>query len=228
MTAPVVAAWEENTVGSGSTSLTIEKPTGTAEGDWIIIFAAQRNNPAPTLTGPSGFTAVEQLIASQTTVGCWYKQAGASEPSTYTVTSNRSQEYCVAAMRITGGDSTDALENSDISGYSAATTFTAPGVTTSVADCLILRYCAKKDGTVTITSPGDHTELFSTTIGASQFPSHASAWENFASTGDCGSADFSLSGTTEGCAVTVAFKAPAGGGATIPIFDHHYRSLRSA
>ena len=78
----------ENAVGSGVTSLTISKPTGTVAGDTMVAFIAVRPYTA-TITAPSGWTLIRDqnqttgTTSSQTT---YYKVATTSEPSSYTFT----------------------------------------------------------------------------------------------------------------------------------------------
>lgn len=76
------------TSSTGTNSLVITKPTGTASGDLIVIAAAFDGSPVfATITAPSGFTTV---INTSGGIGLpllvCYKVAGGSEPSSYTVT----------------------------------------------------------------------------------------------------------------------------------------------
>ena len=65
------------------------KPTGTVEGDLIVIWMSGDISSRPGVTWPSGFTAIYDQNDTDLGGGSWiygaYKVAGASEPSTYTV-----------------------------------------------------------------------------------------------------------------------------------------------
>ena len=65
------------------------KPSGTVEGDLIVIWFSGDTSTRPSVTWPSGFTAIYDQNDTDLGGGSWiygaYKVAGASEPSTYTV-----------------------------------------------------------------------------------------------------------------------------------------------
>ena len=65
------------------------KPSGTVEGDLIVIWFSGDSPTRPSVTWPSGFTSIYDQNDTDLGGGSWlygaYKVAGASEPSTYTV-----------------------------------------------------------------------------------------------------------------------------------------------
>ena len=65
------------------------KPSGTVEGDLIVIWMSGDTSSRPSVSWPSGFTAIYDQNDTDLGGGSWiygaYKVAGASEPSTYTV-----------------------------------------------------------------------------------------------------------------------------------------------
>ena len=65
------------------------KPSGTVEGDLIVIWMSGDTPSRPSVSFPSGFTAIYDQNDTDLGGGSWlygaYKVAGASEPSTYTV-----------------------------------------------------------------------------------------------------------------------------------------------
>jgi len=65
------------------------KPSGTVEGDLIVIWFSGDTPSRPSVTWPSGFAAIYDQNDTDLGGGSWiygaYKVAGASEPSTYTV-----------------------------------------------------------------------------------------------------------------------------------------------
>jgi len=65
------------------------KPSGTVEGDLIVIWMSGDTASRPSVSWPSGFTSIYDQNDTDLGGGSWlygaYKVAGASEPSTYTV-----------------------------------------------------------------------------------------------------------------------------------------------
>ena len=65
------------------------KPSGTVEGDLIVIWFSGDSSSRPSVSWPSGFTSIYDQNDTDLGGGSWlygaYKVAGASEPSTYTV-----------------------------------------------------------------------------------------------------------------------------------------------
>lgn len=74
---------------TGTSGLTVNKPTGTTTGDLIVMAACTRNATlaAPGAGGGAAWTEV-RLFDQDTSEMCglWYKVADGSEPSTYTAT----------------------------------------------------------------------------------------------------------------------------------------------
>lgn len=117
------------TGASGGTSLSISAPTGVANGDILLIVVAtdfQSSLGTYTVTAPAGWsaltgqvnvTAPAALASFETTLWTFWKQAGSSEPSSYSFT-------------ISDGHGTAATAAASLAAFSgAAQTFT--GVVTS-------------------------------------------------------------------------------------------------
>lgn len=85
----VNVAVSSDTQNGNITSLTIPKPTGTASGDIIIIcvYVNDSIEVRSDFTDPTGFTLITGVNQTSTTggIGAWWKRAGGSEPSSYTV-----------------------------------------------------------------------------------------------------------------------------------------------
>jgi len=77
-------------VNNGS-SFSISKPTGVASGD-VLILAITQNENTPTPVPTYGFTLIREVTAGETTntwsAHIYYRVAGGSEPSSYTVSHN--------------------------------------------------------------------------------------------------------------------------------------------
>lgn len=213
MAYPVVESYSENQEEGGSFSLTITKPTGTAEGDWLIALIGIRNSTIS--SAPSGWTQVTTGTVSNIGEAATYKKkATGSEPSDYTWSFSSSDRNLGAIVRISGADATDAVNiandatGSDYSGDPNA----CPDVTTTANECLILRFVTVDVPIVTPGVPTDHTLIFDHTAGSSFRLSNAGAYENQASAGSTGSATFTGSTSAEWVTATVAIQPAAGGG----------------
>ena len=118
-----------------------------ANGTWIVAIISD-NQPSSnnTITGGSSWTA-----ATGNTTGCrvFYKQAGASEPSTYTISyagSGKANCSCTVIFEVLNANAT----NPDVTANATSTT-TPPAVTTTgTSDISIL--CAPVSGAVAVPS----------------------------------------------------------------------------
>lgn len=122
--------------GGDSTSLAISKPSGTAEGDYLVAsIAFDREGGTPTITPPSGWTAIQSEYSS---ASLWtgYKLAGASEGSSYTWSfSGDSRAIAGGIVTIRG---VNAPSQSSERVNSATKNHTASGVTVTSANALLV------------------------------------------------------------------------------------------
>lgn len=89
--APVFVASASTQITNSTNSFSINKPTGTIQGDFMVLTASAGSNN-PTLVAPSGWTTVADAGGTNPSTLVAYKVAGASEPSSYTVTAGKSQQ----------------------------------------------------------------------------------------------------------------------------------------
>lgn len=91
---PSLVAYTQTQNASNSTSLVIAKPTGTAQGDLMIMMGASSDNGSGDWSGDTDWIEVADQGDGTATTPCLrlaYKVAGASEPSSYTFTTNGSR-----------------------------------------------------------------------------------------------------------------------------------------
>jgi len=144
------------------TTLSINKPTGVVSGDLIVIVAIsdpQGGSADPEWTTtqastpqfddssnkPTGGTTFNLIAAyhedlpanTDSCIAAWYKIAGGSEPSTYTVTGGVANEMNAWCFRIDGHDAASPIQGP---GTVASSTFASSlgitGFTTTVDDVL--------------------------------------------------------------------------------------------
>lgn len=145
------------TVASGGSPLSCPKPSGTLEGDLLLLQVSLHANISPTSL-PSGFTLVPSAeIASADNVRIYSKVAGASEPSTYDVSFATSQGSlgCIA-LYSSGGASLQFDGVSTQTNSSSANRVWA-SVTTTLANTLLCMFAALEGATGT-TPPGGASE----------------------------------------------------------------------
>lgn len=126
-----------STSAAGTTSVTVNKPTGTANGDIIVIGVVGNhsiNNASFTL---SGFT--ERMDSGAiTNCAVYTKTAGASEPSSYTVSysaSGRAAAVCMTFRSASVGVIGTVSANTTVDG-----SVTAPGITIANNGSLLLGF----------------------------------------------------------------------------------------
>lgn len=125
-------------------SYSAPKPSGVVEGDIIFVVCVVYDSTT-TITGPSGFTALtSQFTVSRSgarqTVRVYYKIAGASEPSTWSWSSSPSDVSgsFVVAYQVGTFDAASPIDGTPTTNTGNSSTMTALGVTTSVADSLLI------------------------------------------------------------------------------------------
>ncbi len=148
------------TTGSGAGgSLTINKPSGVSQDDWMFAGVSVSNSDA-TLTAPSGWTLVRS-ITDTLRLSIYRKKAGASEPSNYTWTTSVNRRMSGGIVAFSGLDDTDPihLEDGDPESGSASTSHSTPTIMTTIDDTLLLSIFADRhDNGSTWTAPSGATE----------------------------------------------------------------------
>lgn len=142
-----------NATPNTGTTITCNKPTGTASGDLLILQLTEvetSGNPLLTFTPPSGWTLIRTDGTSLLTRSCqsaiYYLVAGSSEPSSYTATiSGGTGAFGASIARITGttvGSSIPSAQN----GQAVASYFASPSYSISItppdASSLLLFFVA--------------------------------------------------------------------------------------
>jgi hypothetical protein len=167
---------DDDNAGAATGTTTLNKPTGTVEGDYLLVIAGDDNSTfSPRgfdlLTG--GATWVEHLDEGTFSTDCQLtfqgKFAGASEPSTYTLNSAVSNsEIWASIFRISGVDGTTPVNVVGTATLAGSTVSHVAGeVTTTVDDCLVFAAYSYDGGDAhpTSVSGTGWTELVERTSG---------------------------------------------------------------
>lgn len=148
----VGASQAEN--GSGSSTLVITKPTGVAEGGLMVATVTAAGTGA--VTTPSGWTVIKSLTGTTLRQVTYYKVAGGSEPASYSWSLGSSRAASGGIVDYSGVNQTVPVDaTASTSGESG--NGSAPTVTTSAADELILAVASFATGT-TVTPDASTTE----------------------------------------------------------------------
>jgi hypothetical protein len=153
------------TGATSQTELVINMPPDTVPGH--VMVATVRTRGSVTVTGaPSGWTAINPGGTGDTTNGhvyLYWKTAGESEPASYTWTFSTSSRMVGGITTFSGVDTEFPIHAHDAV-LTAATSVTAPSVTTTVPGCMLIRSYSAMTGT-----SAENLELyFVTAAGATQ------------------------------------------------------------
>jgi len=159
MAAPAFETAATNT-GSG-TSLTINKPSGTVSGDLLVVALAGEGASSATWS-LSGWTVVRNYsdlgsVGWQTNA-VMYKQAGGSEPSSYSFSATASQTVSVGGIiRISGVDSTAPVAAATYTEVATGSLDPPSSGSVTADDYLAVAVAARGDG-ASQTPPTNYTE----------------------------------------------------------------------
>ena len=148
-----------NTATNTGTSVTFTKPTGAVEGDLMIVFVVLSDDIA--ISPPSGWT---EFATTPTTFSfnsrAYYKQAGASEPSTYVFTCGVSNLWAGSISAFYSPDGVGTWTLNDDSGHKEAfeTVITTASVT-GVDSCLLVVGYGNDDDEDVAIAPTDVTTI---------------------------------------------------------------------
>lgn len=201
-------------------SVTINKPTGTVDGDLIIVGAYLESDTNTWSSVGSGFTSIaSQVNTGLFSIRLWYKWA-ASEPASWNwVPTSNNWRTVVCASYSGGGGSGDPF---DVSGGSQGdavnpvTSQTAPSVTTSTADDLLVFLYGNYSGTNVTSVTGAASNLrvsFGGLTIADANRASAGATGTTAPSGGPGSDDYA--------AMHIALLLNPGGGA-VTLYERQY------
>lgn len=148
---PIAQATTQNT--SNGTSLVINKPTGTREGDLMVAYllGGGGTQSSPGWSGPTGWTYAVNIVGGangRPFNAIAYKVAGASEGASYTFTANTSRTLAgtIATYRNAAYDASGA----NTSGLSP---LVVTAVTASVDFARVIGIAGRDAASITITGP---------------------------------------------------------------------------
>lgn len=145
----VASASTQNT--SNSNTLTINKPTGTVEGDLMVAVMADGSS-SESWTGDTGWTEVADQGTTKPSLRLAYKVAGASEGASYTFTHLRSASLsgCILTYRYAAYDT--------IGSFTTGTDpLILPGISPSESQSILIAAGARFSPSITLGTPTSMT-----------------------------------------------------------------------
>ena len=204
---------------SGTTTITINKPTGVVQGDVMIVNIAQEYSGGglidPTLTGWTKIDGKALLSGATNYRGTvLYRVAGASEGTNYTFSMSSGGSYTVgtivafSGVDVSGATPFDVTPGTITIGSNAAVSATS--ITTATANAAVIMFGMSSgsgktwSGWTTATSPGALTELYDNQ--ESGLSSVGAAWATMATPGTTGAGSATLSGAEYNGGILIALK----------------------
>lgn len=206
----------QRAAGGTAANVTITVPAGTATGD-LLVAAIAKADGSTAITPPN--TAVWTTVSegacdnTQTAATCrlgvFYHVVQAGDPGTYTFTWPASVRFYYDMLRYSGADAAAPFDASAVQvGPPDTSPATAPTVTTSVSNALVMRI-ALADTAANFTGTPASNRTNQNSGGAANGVTLAVSDAIQATAGATGTANFTMGGTPRTWrTVTVAFKPP--------------------
>jgi hypothetical protein len=116
------------------TNLTVAKPSGVAQGDFMLANIAINDGSMPSVTAPSGWTQILRTdYDTNISIVSFWKVAGASEPSSYTWQLSPQTRAEGGITRYTGVDTTNPIDAA-AGNFGHGNTATTSAITTTGAN----------------------------------------------------------------------------------------------
>lgn len=150
-TLPTFIASQVGFDGTAGTTLVINKPTGTLEGDLMVAVMGCTGTSTKDWTGATGWTEAADQGGGAPYLRVAYKVAGASEPSSYTFTVSVSAGLRAGAILTYRNAAYDA-----IGAFDTGSTIDIIGPSAAVPGCVLIAAAMTEDSQ-TITGPSGMT-----------------------------------------------------------------------
>jgi hypothetical protein len=116
--------------------VTVTAPTGIVDGE--LLYAGALTNAGSTVTPPAGWTRLTDVNVNGSLSGVFWKLA-ASESGNYTFTGQSGCSISAYILRISGVDGSNPINASNTGTGGASTAYSISGVTTTVANTLLVQ-----------------------------------------------------------------------------------------
>lgn len=168
---PKAAGLRGGTVGAAAaaTSCSVGLPTGTRDGDLLVLFVNTLSNSAGTvITPPAGFTERLLITYGLTLRKCAvYTKTANDEGESYDVTTSQSNSIILGMVAIKSNDGIATYDSISANEKTTQTTTCSRNSHTVAAKNSVLLFAAfSTDSAQSCSTPSGFTELFDQTIGS--------------------------------------------------------------
>lgn len=154
-----VASTSAAVSGVGATTVTVNVPTGTANGHVLILVASTTISDTPAT--PSGWTLaagpLETTATGSTPEMVVYRRVASSEPASYAVGGNTSIGRVAQMLAFSGVDTTTPLDATPTTAQGITTLADCPSITTVTNGAVILAIGLMDLDDVTLAAPSTYT-----------------------------------------------------------------------
>ena len=143
--------------GASTSTVTVPTPSGVAADQLLLAqLTWHDHDQTGSVSAPSGWTLIRgDDDGGEVRQWLFYKVAGASEPASYTFTSTSSDAREVAAVIAAyGGVNTSAPIDAHGGQFGSSAAMTAPSITTSTSDTLLLAFFGQREKASIAPPPG--------------------------------------------------------------------------
>ena len=153
---PLAVGSSSNGSGDGRVSITVNRPAGTSAGQ-VMLASIVISDDDPAFTAPAGWTLVRQDSIKDVLRQAVYVKVAGSEPGSYTWTVPSARRIAGGITTFDGIDVTHPVDAVGGSTNAASTGVTAPGITTTVPNTILVELAAVASNGSLI-PPGGMTE----------------------------------------------------------------------
>jgi hypothetical protein len=199
--------------GSGSASPSVSKPSGTTAGELLMVGLVFEKGAGSVPSAPAGWNWV-QTITQGNNVGLatYWKVATASEPATYVFGLTNSPKWSIGISRVIGADPVSPIDAKGKLAGNKSTTATAPSITTTVCNTLVMAFYANKRDAYW-TAPAGTNELYDAPNTQQGLTSNMMAWYERPTAGATGNKNATSSISEVWVAQHIAIRAAGFGSA---------------
>lgn len=160
-TAHAQPVWQSSATAVGTAAAaTVARPSGTVSDDLLVVGITFEKGSSETVTPPAGWTLIRRTnLANNAGMATYYKFAGASEPVSYGFGIQVGGKWAIGISRITGVNTSNPVDVSGAQTGGSSTSVTAPSVTTTVPNTLVLAFYTNRKA-ATFTAAAGTTERY--------------------------------------------------------------------
>lgn len=161
MTAPTLVGYTTTSTSStGANTITGTPPVEATAGRILLAFVLLDTSNQGINPVEGGWNRVFGLANAVNTCALFWRRVVDGDPATYTFNGTANQRMSLGLIALSGAAGGTPVNGSATTSYTSATTsFVCPAVTTTVADCLLLRM-ASFTALVNATPPAEVTEYY--------------------------------------------------------------------